>query len=309
MNNTPFDENTLSRMVRKYVPMAAERLRFAKVLTGKFNTTYSVETGDRPLILRIAPPDDAGFLFYERRMMAQEPEIHSLVLERTSAPVPKILGYDDSRQLIDRDYIVMEKLPGTPLTEVHPLTQDVYGRVLFQTGRYLREIHEITANDYGYLGAHRPMEPQRTWADAFRVMWDKMISDIEATGHYSTEDAAIMRSLLARSLHLFDRPVTSRLLHMDIWHQNILVDAAGNVTGLVDLDRALWGDKEIEFAVLDYCGISEPAFWEATAWSVICPIRPRSACGSTCSTKCRSILSSATGGTATPNAREVIGGR
>lgn len=49
---------------------------------------------------------------------------------------------------------------------------------------------------------------------------------------------------------------------MDIWHQNILVDEAGNVTGLLDWDRALWGDPEIEFAVLDYCGISQPAFWE-----------------------------------------------
>ena len=35
----------------------------------------------------------------------------------------------------------------------------------------------------------------------------------------------------------------------------------GRVTGIVDWDRALWGDPEIEFAVLDYCGISEPAFW------------------------------------------------
>jgi hypothetical protein len=34
------------------------------------------------------------------------------------------------------------------------------------------------------------------------------------------------------------------------------------VSGLVDFDRALWGDVEIEFAVLDYCGVSEPAFWE-----------------------------------------------
>ena len=49
---------------------------------------------------------------------------------------------------------------------------------------------------------------------------------------------------------------------MDIWHQNILVDDAGRVTGIVDWDRGLWGDPEIEFAVLDYCGISEPAFWE-----------------------------------------------
>jgi fructosamine-3-kinase len=48
---------------------------------------------------------------------------------------------------------------------------------------------------------------------------------------------------------------------MDVWSQNILIDQHGNVTGLVDFDRALWGDVEIEFAVLDYCGISEPSFW------------------------------------------------
>ncbi|HIC89615.1 MAG TPA: hypothetical protein EYP04_09470 [Anaerolineae bacterium] len=59
----------------------------------------------------------------------------------------------------------------------------------------------------------------------------------------------------------FQRPVPASLLHLDAWAQNILVDEAGNVTGLVDLDRALWGDPGIEFAVLDYCGISEPVFW------------------------------------------------
>ncbi|MBD3308020.1 phosphotransferase [candidate division KSB3 bacterium] len=48
----------------------------------------------------------------------------------------------------------------------------------------------------------------------------------------------------------------------DVWSQNILIDEAGNLTGLVDWDRAVWGDPEIEFAVLDYCGISRPAFWE-----------------------------------------------
>jgi fructosamine-3-kinase len=47
-----------------------------------------------------------------------------------------------------------------------------------------------------------------------------------------------------------------------VWSQNILIGDGGQVTGLVDFDRALWGDVEIEFAVLDYCGISEAAFWE-----------------------------------------------
>ena len=49
---------------------------------------------------------------------------------------------------------------------------------------------------------------------------------------------------------------------MDVWAQNILVDEGGRLTGLVDWDRALWGDPEIEFAVLDYCDVSTPAFWQ-----------------------------------------------
>jgi fructosamine-3-kinase len=61
---------------------------------------------------------------------------------------------------------------------------------------------------------------------------------------------------------LFAHGPKSRLLHMDVWAQNILVDAEGRLTGLIDWDRALWGDPEIEFAVLDYCGISEPEFWD-----------------------------------------------
>jgi fructosamine-3-kinase len=48
---------------------------------------------------------------------------------------------------------------------------------------------------------------------------------------------------------------------MDIWSQNILVDDEYNITGVLDWDRALWGDPEIEYAVLDYVGFDKPAFW------------------------------------------------
>ena len=64
------------------------------------------------------------------------------------------------------------------------------------------------------------------------------------------------------SIANFDYLQSPRLLHMDVWSQNILVDSTGHVTGLVDFDRAVWGDPEIEFAVLDYCGISQRAFWQ-----------------------------------------------
>jgi aminoglycoside phosphotransferase (APT) family kinase protein len=255
-----FGTALLGPLVTEHVPVNPEALTFAPIATGKHNTSYVVRGLEKDLVLRISPPDDAGFLFYERRMMAQEPGLHELLRAQTTVPVAEIVAYDDSRTLLDRDYLLMERLPGRPLTEAHLGSRQLDG-VLEQVGGYLAQMHALVADRYGYLGAHRPMVPQPTWAEAFAVMWDKLLDDIVACGGYTAEEADALRRLLAVYRPHFDRPVPASLLHMDVWSQNILVDETGRVTGLVDLDRALWGDPEIEFAVLDYCGISEPAFW------------------------------------------------
>lgn len=255
-----FPESVLRAAVCRHVLCDAEKLRFVRPRTGKFNTTYYVDGCPRPLVLRIAPPDDAGFVFYERRMMAQEPGIHAAVRERTSAPVAEILAYDSSRECLDRDYLLMERLPGLSMAECFLDGRQV-DSVLYQIGGYLRQIHAITSDLYGYLGEQHCMEPQKTWAGAFEIMWAKLAADVARAGYYDSSEEKWVVGLLKSRLDIFERPVRSSLLHMDVWSQNILVDAAANVTGLVDFDRALWGDPEIEFAVLDYCGISEPAFW------------------------------------------------
>jgi len=253
------DRETLESLIRFHRPHLDGAVSFQPIPTGKFNTSFFVDAGDEEMVLRIAPARDAVFVFYERDMMRQEPGIHELVLAETTVPVARILAFDDSHELIDRDFLIMQRLPGRPLTEMQAVD---HGHVLGQVGRCLAQVHCLTADEYGYLGEHRPMEPQGSWGAAFAIMWHKMIDDIVAVGHYDDHEDRMLRTLLDRHIDLFDRPVPSSLLHMDIWHQNILVDEAGKVTGIVDWDRALWGDPEIEFAVLDYCGISEPAFWD-----------------------------------------------
>lgn len=156
----------------------------------------------------------------------------------------------------------MERLPGRPISDLLGPTQDAFEDILREVGRCLRQAHALTGDRYGYVGDHRPMEPQADWPSAFRVMWHALLDDIERCGGYTPDEATRMRRLLDRYMRAFDRPVPAALLHMDVWAENLLADAHGRLTGLIDWDRALWGDPEIEFAVLDYCGISEPAFWE-----------------------------------------------
>jgi len=237
------------------------RIRVNRIPTGKFNDSFFVAGDGLDVVVRVAPPDGTGRIFYERNMMAQEPEVHAIVRERTRVPVARILAHDTTRRVLDRDFVVMERLPGRPLTHVS-LGAASLDRIFRRVGEWLAEVHGITAGAYGYLGAHRPMPPAATWAEAFRTMWSRLLDDIEACGGYRAPEARRMRDRLDRHLSLFDRPVPASLLHMDVWHQNILVDERGEACGLLDWDRALWGDPEIEFAVLDYCGVSVPAFWE-----------------------------------------------
>jgi aminoglycoside phosphotransferase (APT) family kinase protein len=253
-----FPEETLRRCVLAHLPEGARVERLERIRTGKFNTSYFVDASEGEFVLRVAPDPDAVFLFYERDMMRQEPGIHRLLREHTSVPVAEIVAFDQSRKVIPRDFLLMERLPGAALSQSPGVRPEP---VLEAVGRCLAEVHALTADRYGYLGEHRPMEPQATWAEAFRIMWGKLLEDIAGVGFYDAGEVERLERLLDRHLALFDRPVGASLLHMDVWAQNLLVDGAGNLTGIVDWDRALWGDPEIEFAVLDYCGVSEPAFW------------------------------------------------
>jgi aminoglycoside phosphotransferase (APT) family kinase protein len=263
MSGDTFDPPFLASLLAERLHMAPESLRLRRPATGKFNATYFVEGGPARLVIRIAPPDDrARVLFYEYRMMRQEPSLHALLCTQTDVPAPTILSHDFSRRCIDRDYLLMEELPGTPISGLTDLTRPAFDKILRQIGRCLRQVHGLTGDGYGYLGAHCPMEPQPDWASAFTVMWQKLLDDIERCAGYSADEGGRMRRLLDRHIRVFDRHVPASLLHMDVWAENILADQAGQLMGLIDWDRALWGDPEIEFAVLDYCGISEPAFWE-----------------------------------------------
>lgn len=258
-----FSEALLTELVAEHLRADPDGLRLEPCATGKFNTTYFVEGARRPLVLRVAPPDDPEkLLFYEYHMMHQEPGLHALVRARTRVPCAGIVAFDTSHRRLDRDFLIMDRLPGEPAAGHLGRSSEEFARMLRQLGAYLRQVHQVTGATYGYAGEHQPMAPQADWFSAFRIMWNKLLDDIERCGGYRPQEATLMRRLLDHHASYFRERGPASLLHMDVWAQNVLVDEAGNVTGLIDWDRALYGDPELEFAVLDYCGMAEPAFWE-----------------------------------------------
>ncbi len=230
---------------------------------GKFSETFQVTGGGR-YVLRVAPPDSVLQLFYEYRMMRQEPGIHERLLAETSIPVPPIVAHDFSRTLIDRDYLVMPHLPGEALSRAQ-LAGAARQRAFSQWGACVAQIHTITdpANRFGYLGEHRCMEPQPTWLEAFVEMYRRELDDVAACGVYDRPTADAAMEMLEDNLGAFAGHCdTSRLLHGDLWVTNLLVAPDGEVTGVIDFDRACWGDVEWDLAIAEYCGVTRPAFWE-----------------------------------------------
>lgn len=238
------------------------------IATGKHNSTYMVRLLDAPAavdgdraILRVAPSDDAGFVFYEQNMMSREPAIHAEVMHNTAIPVPQIYVYDDSRESMDRSFLIMEFMPGTPLSDVE-LPPEQRRLTMEALGRYLRQLHDrCTAETFGYPGGGSGKPRWTRWPEAFFSMWDRMIRDIENCGVYSPEEGKGAREALQSGVEAFEERRRASLLHMDIWAQNILVNPDGEITAILDWDRALWGDPEIEFAILNYVDFDTSSFW------------------------------------------------
>lgn len=256
------------------------RLRHAERLgAGKFSDTFLVSdpgggdvrsdgdgggNGERAgeFVLRIAPADSLRQLFYEYRMMRQEPDLHALIQRRTTIPIPTILAHDFSRERLDRDYLLMNRLPGVPLSEcAGRLTRAQRDAILRRLGEDVARLHGVHGERYGYVGPHRPMEPQATWHDAFAIMWARLLDDCVACGVYDDADRTAAMRLWDRDHERFAIDVPPCVCHMDLWAANVLVDD-GRYSALFDFDRACYGDPGNELAVAEYCGLTGGPFWE-----------------------------------------------
>jgi len=215
--------------------------------SGHYNQSYYLQSRRGKFVLRIAPPDSVPKLFYEIDMMRAEPNIHQLVARHTDIPVPGIVFYDFSRSLINTDYLLMEYLPGSQGPFDHR-----------QLGRYVRRLHSITSEQCGYPDRQAPMHSH--WPDTFYNYVELIFADCLRCGAIDAGEYEYFLSVYEKHRNAIE-PVQPRLLHLDLWYQNILT-IDGRITAILDFDRGLYGDPELEFAVLDTYGYSTADFFE-----------------------------------------------
>ena len=180
-------------------------------------------------------------------------EERAMVLARAAGvPVPEVrhVGYG----IIPFSYSILEFLPGQLATEYDgPLEQ-----VWEQVGRYAAMINAIELERYGFNiddldPAERLHQDWRTFLDACAQRFD--LDLMTRHGVIRDDDA---HSFKERFECLGELVVKPTLVHGDLLLRNILVDAGGQITGLLD-----WGNAAslvapyFEFAQL-FLGMETP---------------------------------------------------
>lgn len=214
--------------------------------SGHYNDVYKITTNDNSYILRIAPDDNTPKLFYEKDMMQAEPYLHKLIAEKTDVPLPKVLYYDFSKEFIKRDFLIMEFMIG-----------EHSNFSLFELGRLVKKLHSVKADFFGY--PNRNLPKKSSWKETFLFYVELIFNDCLQVGAITKEEYNWFLDKYYKYKNSI-KEVLPVFLHLDLWSANILVKN-GKINAILDFDRGMFGDPELEFAVLDTYGYATKEFF------------------------------------------------
>jgi aminoglycoside phosphotransferase (APT) family kinase protein len=212
---------------------------------GWFNAAYNLRLADgREVVLKIAPPNGADILQYERNIMATEVAAMRLVRQSPAIPVPEIYVFDQAHDLCDADYFFMEKVDGDNLEHVKAgLPPETQASLERQIGAIVREINGFTGAYFGYEG--NPKLRASTWKEAFITIVEAVLEDgarKSVVYDYSYDE---IRAAVMRHAPALEEVTTPCLVHWDAWNPNFFV-RDGRIAGIIDFERALWAEPLME---------------------------------------------------------------
>lgn len=208
---------------------------------GEFNAVYRVSTNTKEYALKIAPPENAGVLTYENKMMESEVFWYEQIAANTDIGIPKVYVKDFTHTILPVHCFIMEFLKGEPLWTLCRKPKE-YERAEVQKIQMLTKIHRIHGERYGY----RQMGLQDTWYEAIYGMTNQLIRDCEDLGR-ETADGKRLLKVLEQNREMF-RTVPCCMVNFDLWDSNILY--RDNQLYWIDPERSFWGDPIADFITL-----------------------------------------------------------
>jgi aminoglycoside phosphotransferase (APT) family kinase protein len=205
---------------------------------GASNLTYLLTYPDRELILRRPP---AGVKAKSAHDMGREYRIQS-ALGPVFGKVPAMVGFCEDPSVIGSEFYVMEKLEGTILRKDLPREWDVTPEEVSQLCRravdVLIELHGVSVSAAGLsdLGKGEGYVARQVggWSRRYRAARTDDVGDGEAVMAWLAEHQPT--------------DVGSCLIHNDFRFDNLVLDDAREVIGVLDWEMATVGDPLMDLA-------------------------------------------------------------
>lgn len=228
---------------------------------GWFSAVYRVRLDDgRPAVVKLAPPDGAAVLRYERGILGTEAMVYRRIAGLPGGGVP-------TAELLyaGREFLVLSVVEGTAWDKAADhLTHPAEAAARRELGAITAHLHTLAPEDgrFGYPAAQSGLLAT-DWRTAFTAMIEALLEDAERWQSPLDAPPAELRRLVAEGGDALGEVTEPRLVHFDLWPGNIFVDPADDgsharITGLIDHERAFWGDPAAELISLAFGGDAGP---------------------------------------------------
>ncbi|MEM8857069.1 MAG: aminoglycoside phosphotransferase family protein [Chloroflexota bacterium] len=248
-----FSDTEIELMVRSILGDSAEIQHTTPLTAGWFNTAYAIKfASPHPyMVLRIAPDSRLRMLQYEKDLMRLEVIAYQLLQDKDSEVyVPDLYGYNFDRTVVPHDFMLISEMLGFPYGSRTLNDQndpyDRYDVYMEDLGQNIAQLRKITNDWFGLLdGKFR----SGSWRTTFLAMIGSVLEDGES--FKVMLPYAEMRDLIAAAAPALDEIMTPTLVHWDLWGGNVFVQDVSihghvNVMGIIDWERAFWGDRAME---------------------------------------------------------------
>lgn len=234
--------------------------RIAELNAGMCNALYRLSLDDgAEVVLKISSPGMANKCSNERWLMESESASMRLIEQHApSVRAPKLLYYDDSLTACTGKYLFMECVDGELMAErMKSLSKQQADELHRETGRYVNRIGAVTHDRFGIVNSGEEFD---SLFGLVKLLVFNAIGDMEKNGGSVGVPFDEIRAQLETDRPHFDAyDGPARLVHFDIWENNIILKN-DEIAGLLDWERALWGEVLMEERFRAYNDI--PAFYE-----------------------------------------------
>ncbi|CAE6469241.1 unnamed protein product [Rhizoctonia solani] len=271
VTKTRLTDSQIRGIAANFYEHTPQTLEIQELTGGWFNSTYCVITEHGHWVIKVAPKPSVKVLRYERNILDAEVRVLN-ILSNYSTPlrIPKVHKFDQTCQLVEAPYVIMSYIPGENLEEARKQLDKADERGIDQAlGKYLKFCHAITRGDgppeFGLCAIDAPRYP--TWREAFSAFIFDLLGDAQDVSIPEIPHDEIKR-LLTLHASVFEEVTEARLVLWDLWDANVLISftdpenkSGASVSGVIDYERALWGDPLMETSFRSL--MAPPALLEA----------------------------------------------